>query len=96
MEPGKWRFCPYEKRTKMKQVQTLVELLLFFENIIFDNEQDFIRQFCISPDHVLDLLSIYFCADRVRFYYNDREFVTKTDEITYSELQSWANLKVPA
>jgi hypothetical protein len=79
----------------MKQVQSLVELILFFENIIFDNERDFIQQFCIMPEHVLDLLSVYFCADRVRFYYNDREFVTKTDEISYSEFELWAKFKVP-
>lgn len=79
----------------MKQVQSLVELLLFFENVIFDNENDFIIQFCDDPNSVTELLSIYFCSDRVRFYYSNKEYITKTDEITFYEFESWAKLKVP-
>lgn len=79
----------------MKQVKSLIELLLYFENIIFDNEAAFVQQFCIEPDSVIDLLSVYFSADRIKFYYISSEYVTVTDEITFDEFESWANTIVP-
>jgi hypothetical protein len=79
----------------MKQIQTFVELLLLFEHIIFDNENDFIDQFCVSPSSVTELLSVYFCSDRIRFYYSDKGYITNTDEISFAEFESWVKLKMP-
>lgn len=79
----------------MKAVRTAVELLLFFENIIFDNEQAFLQQFCVDPAKVLDLLSVYFSAERIKFYYMIDDYTTVTDEISFVEFESWAKTVVP-
>ena len=79
----------------MKQVRTAVELLLYFENVIFDNEQAFIQQFCEDPSTVMDLLSVYFAAERIKFYYINIDYATITDEISFTEFESWLKTIVP-
>ena len=79
----------------MKTIRTAVELLLYFENIIFDNERAFLQQFCVDPDHSIDLLSVYFSAERIKFYYMTDAYTTITDEISFVEFESWVGTVVP-
>jgi hypothetical protein len=79
----------------MKQLQNAIELLLYFENIIFDNETAFVQQFCIEPKEVAELLSIYFSSDRIKFYYMSSSYETVTDEISFEEFESWVKVIVP-
>ena len=79
----------------MRQVHNAIELLLFFENIIFDNEASFVANFCDAPDHARELLSVYFSSDRIKFYYFDADFQTKMDEISIIEFDSWISSVAP-
>ena len=79
----------------MKSIRTAVELLLYFENIIFDNERAFLQQFCVDADKSIDLLSVYFSAERIKFYYMRDDYTTVTDEISFVEFESWVKTIVP-
>ena len=80
----------------MRHVNKLTELLLLFENIIFDNEYAFITRFCSeSTDQVREVLSVFFSSEIVKVYYMTDRLDTESVDIAQQDFERWIDVIAP-
>lgn len=74
-----------------EQIKKLQFSAMYFEHIVFENENSFIETFCSNPAEVMEFLAVYFSSSVVKFYYILNGGQHLGDDITIEEFETWLN-----